>query len=210
MEPHINDPSSGRRKVPWEIFVGSYTGVALEIRPGEAFRKAGRPYSIVRAIGKKLLQDRWAMLLLMFINLGLIFPGLATPVFHQVFVDDILTMKHDKEWMFNLCVAMLVAAALTAVMLFLKSLVLTRWQRKLTLSDSAGFFWHVLRLPMQFFQQRFAAEVASRIAFHESIAEALSGSAATAALVRLDLINAVRITTTINLPGTYFPICPQT
>ena len=181
-EAYINDPAAGRRTVPWKDFCGLYTGVALEIRPGASFKREGEPYSIVRAIGRKLVQDRWAMLLLTLINLGLIFPGLATPVFHQIFLDDILTMKQGKEWMFNLCLAMVAAVLITAALTFLKTLVLTRWQRKLTLADSASFFWHVLRLPMEFFQQRFAAEVASRIAFHESIAEVLSGSAATAAL----------------------------
>lgn len=35
---------------------------------------------------------------------------------------------------------------------------------------------------MEFFQQRFGAEVASRVAFNESVASVLTGSAATAVL----------------------------
>ena len=178
----LNDPASGRREVPWESFRTSYTGIALEVKPGSGFRRAGKPYSIVRAVAKKLMADRSAMFFLILINLGLIFPGLATPVFHRLFIDDILSMKHGEEWMFNLVVAMVVAIGLLMAMTALRLLVLTRWQNKLTVADSSDFFWHVLRLPMQFFQQRFSAEVASRIAFNESIASVLSGSAATAVL----------------------------
>ena len=48
--------------------------------------------------------------------------------------------------------------------------------------DVQFFFGHLLRLPMQFFHQRYAAEVASRVNYNESVAGVLSGSAATAIL----------------------------
>ena len=60
--------------------------------------------------------------------------------------------------------------------------MLTQWQRRLTLADSSSYFWHLLKLPMQFFHQRYAAEVAGRVSFNESIANTLSGPAATAVL----------------------------
>ena len=107
--------------------------------------------------------------------------GLASPVFSQIFLDDILTKKHP-DWIFNFLLAMTVSFIVCGVMNFLQSVILTRWQRKLTLSDSSKFFWHLLRLPMQFFNQRYAAEVAGRVNFNESIAGVLSGPAATAIL----------------------------
>ncbi len=45
-----------------------------------------------------------------------------------------------------------------------------------------NFFLHLIRLPIQFFQQRNAGEIASRISFNEAVASVLSGSAATAVL----------------------------
>ena len=54
--------------------------------------------------------------------------------------------------------------------------------KKLTLVDSSNFFWHVIRLPLTFFQQRYAADVASRIEYNESNAAVLSNQAATAVL----------------------------
>ena len=178
---YLNDPGIGRRKVDWKDFSTSFTGVALKIRPGENFKKEGHRYSIVKAVSEKLMQDKWAMLFIIFIGLGMIFPGLAAPVFNQIFLDDILTGKHP-DWMSKLCLAMGISITLSVVMTFLRSLVLTKWQEKLTLSDSSSFFWHTLRLPLQFFQQRFAAEIASRISFNEMVAGVLSNQAATAVL----------------------------
>ena len=99
----------------------------------------------------------------------------------QIFLDDILTRKH-LDWMTNFCLAMTVSFILSGIMTWLRAVVLTQWQRKLTLADSSSYFWHLLKLPMQFFHQRYAAEVAGRVSFNESIAVTLSGPAATAVL----------------------------
>ncbi|MBR3747569.1 MAG: NHLP family bacteriocin export ABC transporter peptidase/permease/ATPase subunit, partial [Selenomonadaceae bacterium] len=178
---YLNDPAMGRRTVKWDEFRTSYTGVALRVVPNENFKPEGRRYNIFKAVAEKLAQDKWAVLFILLLNLGMIIPGLASPVFSQIFLDDILTRKHP-DWMFNFCLAMTVSFIVCGVMNWLQAVILTRWQRKLTLADSSSFFWHLLRLPMQFFNQRYAAEVASRVNFNESIAGVLSGPAETAVL----------------------------
>lgn len=178
---YLNDPAMGRRTVQWADFRTSYTGVALRVVPNEAFKPEGERYNIFKDVAIKLSQDKWAALFIILLNLGMIIPGLASPVFSQIFLDDILTKKHP-DWMFNFCLAMTVSFVVCGVMTWLQAVILTRWQKKLTLADSSSFFWHLLRLPMQFFNQRFAGEVASRVNFNESIAGVLSGPAATAIL----------------------------
>lgn len=204
---YLNDPAMGCRTVEWENFVTSYTGIALKIVPDEGFVKEGAKYNVFKDIVKKLFLDKWAVLFIILLEFCAIIPGLASPVFNQIFMDDILTKKHP-EWIFNFCLAMVVSFLLTGAISLLRFIILTRWQRKLTISDSSSYFWHLLRLPMQFFHQRYAAEVAGRVAFNESIAEVMSGSAATAVL---DLIVAVfylllllQYNVTLTLIGVFF------
>lgn len=178
---YLNDPAMGRRKVPWDDFHTSYTGVALHIVPNEKFKPEGHQYNIFKAVAEKLAQDKWAVLFVILLNLGMIIPGLASPVFTQIFLDDILAKKHT-DWMFNFCLAMTVSWVICGAMTWLQAVILTRWQKKLTLADSSSFFWHLLRLPIAFFNQRFAGEVASRVSYNESIAVVLSGPAATVIL----------------------------
>ena len=177
----LNDPAIGRRTVPWEEFRTSYTGVFLHIEPGPDFQKAGHRYNVFKDVAKKLLHDRSAMIFILILELCAIIPGLAGPVMSQIFLDDILTRKHP-DWMTNFCLAMTVSFILSGIMAWLRAVVLTQWQRRLTLADSSSYFWHLLKLPMQFFHQRYAAEVAGRVGFNESIAGTLSGPAATAVL----------------------------
>ncbi|MBR6012645.1 MAG: NHLP family bacteriocin export ABC transporter peptidase/permease/ATPase subunit [Selenomonadaceae bacterium] len=184
---YLNDPAMGRRTVPLDEFRTSYTGVALIIQPGKGFKKEGHRYNVFTDIAKKLFQDKWAALFVFILELCAIIPGLASPVMSQIFLDDILTKKHP-DWMFNFCLAMTVSFIVSGVMAWLRAVVLTEWQRKLTLADSSSYFWHLLRLPMAFFHQRYAAEVAGRVGFNMSIAGVLSGPAATAVL---DLLVAI-------------------
>ena len=184
---YLNDPGMGRRTVPFEEFRTSYTGVALRIEPGEGFVKEGKRYNVFADIWAKLREDKWAATFILILELCAIIPGLASPVMSQIFMDDILTRKHP-DWMFNFCLAMTFSFLVTGAIAWLRAVVLTAWQRKLTLADSSSYFWHLLRLPMQFFHQRYAAEVAGRVGFNESIAGVLSGPAATAVL---DLLVAV-------------------
>lgn len=184
---YLNDPAMGRRKVPWEDFRTSYTGVSLAIEPGENFQRAGHRYNIYKAVAEKLKQDKWSVVFVVILGFCMLIPNLASPVFQQVFLDDILTGKHP-DWGISFFAAMIISFVICGIMNWLRAVVLTMWQRKLTLADSSSFFWHVLKLPMNFFQQRYAAEIASRIGFNESIAGVLSGSAATCIL---DLLVAV-------------------
>ena len=175
----LNDPAMGRRTVPWDEFITSYTGVYMKITPDENFKPEGEPYSIVKTVAAKLREDKWALIFLMVLGLCMIIPGLAVPVMSQIFIDDVFSLKHA-DWIVKLLIAMFGTMVMLGIMTAMRAAVLTYWQKKLTIADSSGFFWHVLRMPVTFFQQRYAADIASRIQFNESTAEVLSNQAATA------------------------------
>ena len=177
----LNDPAMGRRTVPWDEFITSYTGVYMKITPDENFKPEGEPYSIVKTVAAKLREDKWALIFLMVLGLCMIIPGLAVPVMGQIFIDDVFSLKHA-DWIVKLLIAMFGTMVMLGIMTAMRAAVLTYWQKKLTIADSSGFFWHVLRMPVAFFQQRYAADIASRIQFNESTAEVLSNQAATALL----------------------------
>ena len=177
----LNDPAMGRRTVPWDEFITSYTGVYMKITPDENFKPEGEPYSIVKTVAAKLREDKWALIFLMVLGLCMIIPGLAVPVMSQIFIDDVFSLKHA-DWIVKLLIAMFGTMVMLGIMTAMRAAVLTYWQKKLTIADSSGFFWHVLRMPVTFFQQWYAADIASRIQFNESTAEVLSNQAATALL----------------------------
>ena len=184
---HLNDPASGHRKVPMDEFKRSFTGVALSLIPGEGFQKGGKKFSITAEVAYRLMSEKSALFFIMTVGLLMIVPGLAQPVFNQIFVDDVVSMEHA-DWLFNLLLAMGFVCIIDVLLNFLRSWCLVKWQAKLTIAGSSSFFMHVIRLPVAFFQQRFCGEVAMRVGFNEQVANVLTGEAATALL---DLLIAV-------------------
>ncbi|MCL2009856.1 MAG: NHLP family bacteriocin export ABC transporter peptidase/permease/ATPase subunit [Synergistaceae bacterium] len=184
---YLNDPASGRRKVPMEEFRRSFTGIALSLAPGDGFQKGGKKFSVTAKVGRRLMSDKAVLFFILAVGLLMIVPGLASPVFTQIFIDDVLSLRH-KDWLFNLLLIMGIVCVLDLSLNFLRFWCLTRWRKKLTITGASSFFAHAIRLPVSFFQQRFSGEIAMRVGFSEKVSDVLTGEAATAFL---DLLIAV-------------------
>ena len=52
--------------------------------------------------------------------------------------------------------------------------VTLKFQMKMAISESAKYFWHTLRLPMDFFAQRYASEIGSRVALNDTVATVIA------------------------------------
>ena len=61
-------------------------------------------------------------------------------------------------------------------------------ETKLSIITTVRFFWHVATLPMLFFSQRYAGDIASRVASNDSVARLLSGELAVNAINMLTMI----------------------
>jgi len=180
-QAYLNDPASGHRKVPVDELKGCFTGVALSLTPGEGFQKGGKKFSVAANAAGKLMSEKSALFFILIVGLLMIAPGLAQPVFTQVFIDEILSMVH-RDWLWNLILAMSITCCIDVMLNFLRAWCLAKWQAKLTITGASSFFMHIMRLPVAFFQQRFSGEIAMRVGFNEQVADVLTGEAATALL----------------------------
>jgi NHLM bacteriocin system ABC transporter peptidase/ATP-binding protein len=111
-------------------------------------------------------------------GLLLVLTGLAMPAFSQVFVDQVL-IQGRSNWLRPLLLGMLITATLTGLLTRLQLQILRRLRIKLAMGMSSGFLWHILRLPVSFYDQRFAGEISNRIKLNDRLASLLSGELAT-------------------------------
>lgn len=176
----INDPAVGPRVVTPEEFDKSFTGVVLTFEPDTAFQRVGGKPSLFKALSSRLAASRLAMTYVILISLALIIPGILVPAFTQIFVDRVLV--NGQDWLAGLLIAMTLTALMRALMTSLQQFYLLRLETKLALSTSSMFMWHVLRLPIEFFMQRFGGEISSRVLINDRVAYLLSGELATAVL----------------------------
>lgn len=177
----VSDPASGRRLVSWDEFDGAYTGVVMTFEPGPDFRPGGTRPSLSAALRQRLRGSEWALVFVVLTSLLLVVPGIVIPLFSQIFVDQYL-VGGSKDIIVVLLIGMLLTAALRAALTWLQQRYLLALQTKLAVGMSSRLFWHTLRLPMDFYGQRHAGEVGSRIAINDRVAQLLSGQLATTAL----------------------------
>jgi len=175
---YLNDPATGPRKVSAAEFDKSYTGLALVFAPGPGFKPGGERRGLIKALLPRMKGTGAAFSLVILASLALAIPGVAIPVFSQVFVDNFLIARMD-DWVKPLLLGMAFTALLRAALVWLQQTYLLRLEMRLALSASATFFWHVLRLPIEFFSQRYAGDISQRVASNDRIAKLLSGDLAT-------------------------------
>lgn len=157
----INDPASGRIRVPAEVFDRSFTGIALCFRPGEAFERIGMPAQTGGFI-KKMCRGQKAAFVFVIV-LGAVYSLLngLPPVFYKIFTDRIL-LGGSPEWLPALLLAMLVTGTGMLLAGGLQVLFAKRLQAQLRIREAAVFFRKLLRLPAAFFDQRFCGDIVSR------------------------------------------------
>ncbi|HTS85863.1 MAG TPA: NHLP family bacteriocin export ABC transporter peptidase/permease/ATPase subunit [Usitatibacter sp.] len=178
---YLNDPASGRRSVTVEEFDHSFTGVVLALEPGPEFKRGGEPPDILVALRSRLVGAHSALTYLFLAGLAMVLPGLVVPVFTKVFIDEVL-VQHFENWVRPLLLGMVLTMLLMGALSWVKSYYLARFRTVLGVTTASRFFWHVLRLPIVFYAQRSAGEVAGRVAINERVAGLLAGQVAEAVL----------------------------
>ena len=178
---YVSDPGSGRRLASYDEFDRAYTGVVLTFEPGPDFTRGGARPSLTAKLRQRLRGSEWALAFVVLVSLLLVVPGIVIPLFSQVFIDQYL-VQGTRGIIAPLLVGMLLTAFLRAALTWLQQHYLLALQTKLAIGMSSRLFWHTLRLPVEFYGQRYAGEVGSRVAINDRIALLLSGQLATTAL----------------------------
>ena len=175
---YVNDPAEGPRRLSWQEFDEGFTGVCLAFVPGPDFRRAGAAPSVARGLLARL-GEAWSPLgFVILATLVLVVPGLAVATLSKVFVDDVL-IPRSEDLVMPMLLGLAAAAAMQGALTWLQQHCLARLEIKLALVATYRFFRHVVTLPMNFFGQRFAGEIAHRVASNDQVAELLSGQLAT-------------------------------
>lgn len=184
---YLNDPDSGPRVVTEQEFDESYTGVVLTFEPGPDFQPGGQAPRLVPALARRLTGSETALMYVVLVGLALVVPGLAAPLFVKVFVDQYLVAGLH-SWLVPIILGLALTAFLQGALTWIQQRYLLRIQTRLAVGASSRFFWHVLRLPVEFFAQRFAGEIGSRVQINDQVAQLLSGQLASTALGFVQII----------------------
>lgn len=158
---YLNDPARGRVTVTMEEFDRSFTGIALEFKPSKDFKPEGKPKSVWSFARKCLRGAMVPFVLVVLLSLAVYAIDMTTPIFSRIFIDNLLSGKNP-EWLYPFLGIMVVILALQVLIGIVRSVYWLKIEGKFALTSSAEFMWHVLRLPLEFFSQRYTGDVVSR------------------------------------------------
>ncbi len=184
---YINDPASGPRKVKAAEFKESYSGIVLTFEPGPEFRPGGERPDLFKLLMERLRGGEGAFLFSALCALFLVIPGVLTPAFIRLFIDDYL-IGRETFWLQPLLIGMALAVVFQMALTALQQICLLRFRTKLALAGSGRFFARMMRLPMRYFSQRFAGEIGSRLALNDAVAEVVGGPIAMVAFHLLSIV----------------------
>ncbi len=168
----LADPASGIRKVEMEEFKKSFTGIVLTFEPGEDFVADGSKQSVVKFLLKRLNGAIIPLAFIVIIGFLLSITGSVSSIFSKIFADYIL-VETDKTVMMPLMMAMGSVLVIDFVLNSLQSIYLLKIQGKMSINSGTMFMWHVLRMPVEFFAQRYAGDISSRQDSNDSIAASI-------------------------------------
>ncbi len=166
----LNDPALGPRTVSLEEFETSYTGIVLTLNPDDNFVKKGHAPTVWPIIWQRLISEPRGALFILICGLILVLPQLVMPIYAQIYLDEVISngMGH---WLKPMLWAMVLTISLQAIIQYLQLLGTRKLEKRLTRRFAVQFEHQMLALPESFYNQRYASDIASRMAANSSIGE---------------------------------------
>lgn len=161
----LNDPAKGRRTVSFEEFDQAFTGVVLTFELTPAFETGGEKPSLVDSFIKRLHGYGDALWYVLLMGFMFSLTGMVIPMFSKIFVDDIL-IQQTSDWLIPLVIGMLFTFVLRVSLLAVKNHVQLKFENQHALQSASHFFGHLLKMPIDFFYQRYIGEIGNRVRYH--------------------------------------------
>ncbi len=170
---YLNDPANGRRSVSAQTLDKAFTGVVLRAEPQNSFVRTGRRPGIVRKLWPWLAPAKGALVFAVLAGLLAAVPGAVLPVLLGLFVDSVLGGSAP-SWGAPLVWTLAAAGVTIYLLVWLQQYMLRKMAVGLAVSGAQGFLGRLFRLPPQYFDYRFAGDLASRVHLVDAVAAGAS------------------------------------
>ena len=159
---HIFDPAMGRRTLTGRDISLLFTGVATEITAAPSFTRKPQPPALrLTSLFKWTPQLAGGLIQIAILSVVLEIYVLASPYYIQLSIDE-AALKGDSELLIALAVGFGLFALFNVIATALRTVVLQKISALLNWEMTVGFFRHLIRLPLPWFQRRRMADVLAR------------------------------------------------
>ena len=139
---------------------------------GREFRRAERATGAAAVLGRRLRPARSGLVLAVLAGVLLALPSVVVAGLAKTFVNKYL-IGGSIQWLDAVLIAFVLAAVLQVGLSALQQAAMTRCSRKMSITMSADYLWHLLRLPIPHFVARPAGDLGFLMNLNDKTATAL-------------------------------------
>ncbi len=169
---YINDPARGNVPISMEEFDHAFTGVCMMFDPTESFETGGKPRSVWAFARERLRGTGVAFAFVAVTTFISSILGIISPAFSRIFIDRLLTGQ-NMDWLYPFLMALAGLTGVSLIVQIVSAAYSLKIEGKMAIVANATFTWHLLCLPMEFFSQRMAGDIAGRAGSNQGIASAM-------------------------------------
>lgn len=171
---YLNDPAVGRRCVTMQELDESFTGVVLTFAPAPSFRHERRGSFWRPLLNERLHTARAALPLLASASLLLALPAGLLPLFAKIFLDR-LPGGQNARWPGGFLALLATLFFAQSALLLYRGVLLSRLQQHVCSRSMRTFLSRLFRLPVAFFEQRYAGDLVDRVQSSDDVNAFLTG-----------------------------------
>ncbi|MCF8780236.1 peptidase domain-containing ABC transporter [Vibrio sp. IRLE0018] len=170
----IHDPAQGERTLTLAQLSEHYTGVALELAPTTDFQRQDlRQPMRLQQLWSKIEGFKSSLVMMLLLSLILQLFNLVAPYYMQWVVDEVL-ISYDQPLLLTLAIGFALVTLISVMTSTLRSYLVLRVAAMLNMQMGVNLLRHLLRLPMDFFENRHIGDIVSRFGSIKQIKERLT------------------------------------
>lgn len=171
----VVDPGLGRRRISREEFGEGFTGVAIELEPGDGFQRRPAPgrFASLRFARNLLTYSRPMLALVLGISLLLQLVVLLPALITKFTVDEVIG-HGQAEALTVLGIGMLLLVSTQAFATYARGLALNVLHARMDETMMRRFFDHLLALPYSYFQLRSSGDLLMRLSSNSVIRDMIT------------------------------------
>lgn len=200
----IHDPARGKLRMGIEEAGKHFTGILLELIPGEDFETTKRKEPVpLRLLTGRVSGWKSALAQVLGLALGIEVLALTLPFQMQWVLDQVL-VGSDHNLLLVMTLGFMLVIAIQAGLTLARAWLLSWLGASLSAQWTSNLFSHLMKLPLAYFEKRHMGDVVSRFSSIHSIQATLTGSFVEALLDGAMGILALVILCVYSLPLTGF------
>ncbi|EJR54179.1 ABC-type bacteriocin transporter [Bacillus cereus VD115] len=174
----IADPDKGKITYNIAEFEGLWTGILVLLQPGKYFKKEKTSRGALSQFLSLLKPQLNLLIPLFFASIFLNLFGFIGVFYFQLLIDDIVP-NQALNTLHIISIGMIILYVFKVLLSYFRTHLILYFSRRIDIQLMLGYYRHVIKLPINFFETRKVGEIVSRFSDASRVHEVLSTTAIT-------------------------------